>query len=124
MSDNISVLGAAAAVIIIIKRRRRRREQRSNRSIWCRQWLADRRSDRGIGYFIVKELMPAEAAGFHGFLRMTPEVFNELLEIINPRLQKIDTFMRDSISTHDILVATLRFLASGKVLLTLFNDVR
>jgi len=116
MCDNISVMAAAAAVLITIKRRRRRREQRAKRAIWCRQWLADRHSERGIQHFIRYELLPAGTSGFHGFLRMTPEIFNELLQIIEPQLRKADTFMRDSVSTHEMLVATLRFLASGKPL--------
>jgi len=35
--------------------------------------------------FIVNELMPVDAIGFHGFLRMPPEIFNEILEMISPR---------------------------------------
>jgi len=119
MSDNIGVLAAAAAVLIIIKRRRRRREERSLRTIWCRQyvpWLADRPTDRGMRHFIVNQLMPADAIGFHRFLRMSSEIFNELLEMISPRLQNVDTFMKNSIGPHEMLVATLRFLAYGKVL--------
>jgi len=41
-------------------------------------------------HFIVNDLMPADAIGFHGFLRMSPEIFNELLEMISPRLQNVD----------------------------------
>jgi len=67
-------------------------------------------------HFIVNELMPADAIGFHGFLRMSPEIFHELLEMISPRLQNVDTSTRDSIGPHEMLVATLQFLASGKVL--------
>jgi hypothetical protein len=65
MFNNTSVLAAAAAVLIVIKRRRQRREQRSKRIIWCRQWLADRQTIRGIGHFILNDLMPADAIGFH-----------------------------------------------------------
>jgi hypothetical protein len=81
MSDNISAMDVAAAVLIVIKRRRRRREQRSLHSMWCRQRLADRPTDRGMRHFIENELMPADAIGFHGFLRMPPEIFNELFKI-------------------------------------------
>jgi hypothetical protein len=49
-------------------------------------------------------------------LRMTADVFNEILETITPRLHNMDTFMRDCISTHEMLVSTLRFLASDEVL--------
>ena len=40
-------------------------------------------------------------------------LFNELLAKITPHISRKDTVMRDSISAHDRLCVTLRFLASG-----------
>jgi hypothetical protein len=101
MSDNISLLAAAAA-IIIIKRRRRRREQRSKRSLWCQQWLSERCSEKGVGNFVLNELLTGDIVGFKGFLRMTPDVFNELLAKIEPHIRRSDTIMRDSITPHAV----------------------
>ena len=46
--------------------------------------------------------------------RMDISLFDELLEKVKPHLTKKDTNMRDSISAHDKLCVTLRFLASGQ----------
>ena len=43
---------------------------------------------------------------------MDISLFDELLEKVKPHLTKKDTSMRDSISAHDKLCVTLRFLAS------------
>lgn len=45
---------------------------------------------------------------------MDTSLFDELLEKVKPHLTKKDTRMRDSISAHDKLCVTLRFLASGQ----------
>jgi hypothetical protein len=55
-----------------------------------------------------------DVVGFKGFLRMTPEVFNELLARIESHVQRSDTIMRDSITPHEMLVVTLRYLATGR----------
>jgi len=63
--------------------------------------------------FVDQELSE-DFAGFHGFLRMTSDVFNEILYSIAPNIQRQDTFMRESITPKEQLVVTLRYLASGE----------
>jgi hypothetical protein len=111
--DDFSLLNAAAAAAVIIIKRRRRRRQQQRRSLWMKPWLTERASVRGMSYFINHELAN-EVMDFHGFLRMTPSVFQELLECVAPRIAKADTFMRDSITAEEMLTCTLRYLASGK----------
>ena len=119
MSDNISVL-AAATVILIARRRRRRRlmekRKKKTKNIWSRQWLLERSSNRGIKTFVIDELELNDVVGFQGFLRMSPAMFNSLLERIEPVIRLQDTVMRESISPHEMLVVTLRFLATGSLL--------
>ena len=89
--DNKMILfSAAAAAIVIIRRRRRRRESLQGR-MWSREWLARRSSDRGIGNFVLNELMIPGAGGFHSFLRMTPDQFRELLHDVEPVIERSDT---------------------------------
>lgn len=45
---------------------------------------------------------------------MQVSLFDEILEKVKPYITKKDTTMRDSISAHDKLCVTLRFLASGE----------
>ena len=111
MEEDDFLFMAAAASVIIIRRRRRRRLQHQ-RSLWSRQWLIDRNSDRGILNFVEYELRD-DMCGFQGFLRMSSSEFNELLDAIAPETQKEDTMMRDCITPKEMLVVTLRYLASG-----------
>lgn len=59
-------------------------------------------------------LVTGDIVGFKGFLRMTPDVFNELLAKIDPHVRRCDTNMRDSVTPHEKLVVTLRYLATGR----------
>ena len=51
-------------------------------------------------------------ADFTIFLRMSEENYLELLSIMDPVLKKQDTVLRQSISSHERLTATLRFFAT------------
>jgi len=55
-----------------------------------------------------------DMCGFQGFLHMSSQEFNHLLLTITPKLQRTDTFMEDFISAKEMLVVTLRYLASGE----------
>ena len=44
---------------------------------------------------------------------MSEDNYLELLSILDPVLKKQDTVLRQSISSHERLTATLRFLATG-----------
>ncbi|CAN7987440.1 unnamed protein product, partial [Ixodes pacificus] len=57
---------------------------------------------------------------FRRYLRMTPEVFQRLADGIRVDVQKQDTVMRTAISAEDRLEMTLRFLASGDSLRSLY----
>ena len=46
--------------------------------------------------------------------RMDVHLFDELLEKVKPYISKENTMMRDSITAHDKLCVTLRFLACGE----------
>ncbi|XP_063794791.1 uncharacterized protein LOC134956748 [Pseudophryne corroboree] len=47
---------------------------------------------------------------------MDEEMFQELLRLVTPLIQKQDTNMRQAISVQDRLVATLRYVATGRSL--------
>ena len=114
MSDNNNILLLAVAAAIIIRRRRRRRAALVGR-VWSRKWLLLRTSDRGMHSFVMNELMVPDAGGFHSFLRMTPEQFLELLRHVEPLIQRSETVLRVNITAHEMVVLTLRYLASGNV---------
>ena len=91
-----------------------RRKMRSERSIWCRQWLL-RRDDLGAYNTLLSELKLEDQKSFLNFLRMSPGLFEGLLEKIRPLIQKEDTNYRKAISPGMRLAITLRYLATGKI---------
>jgi hypothetical protein len=44
---------------------------------------------------------------------MSEDVYTELYNLVSPFIKKKNTMMREAISPHDRLCATLRFLAAG-----------
>ena len=100
MADNITLL-AAASIIITIKKRRKQQHERRRGRLWCQQWLIKRRTEGGMKHFVLNEFVLSDTGGSHSFLRMSPSTYDELLRMIEPRITKNDTFMRDRITTHE-----------------------
>lgn len=90
------------------QRRRRRRRRRW----WVRPWIA-RRPAQGIYSNLMVELRAEDPASFVNYLRMPPEMFDELLTRLRPRLTKQATKFREPLDPGLKLALTLRHLASG-----------
>lgn len=90
-----------------IRRRRRRRRQ-----YWIRPWIG-RRVRFGLYDQLMVELRNEDSASFTNFLRMAPEMFDELLDRIGPRITKQHTTYRSPLDPGLKLALTLRHLASG-----------
>ena len=103
---------AAAVLIIAILRKRKQRKFRKKRSTWVKPWLL-RREKLGIYNTLVNELRLEEEADYKKFLRMTPEIFDELLSFIEVDITKQNTILRDSIPAKIKLAATIRYLSTG-----------
>ncbi len=68
-----------ANVVHLIQRRRRRRAPRGWR-VWVRQWLdVDRRLQYGHYHRLMYELRYEDPASYFNFLRVPPDMFDELL---------------------------------------------
>ena len=50
----------------------------------------------------------------HRYIRMSPERFEHLLQLVGPKITKQNTQFRTAISAEERLIVTLRFLASGE----------
>ena len=68
---------------------RRRRGQR--RRVWIRPWIGRRRQFGMYGQLLV-ELRNEDTASFINFMRMPPEMFDELLARVGPRITKQHTW--------------------------------
>ena len=86
-----------------IRRRRKRRE------VWVRS-LYDQ---------LLVELQNEDQRSFKNFMRMSPEMFDELLERVGPRITKQHTWYRKSLEPGLKLALTLHYLASGSTYSTM-----
>ena len=82
------------------------------RNHWVRPWIG-RRRQFGMYDQLMVELRNEDHASFTNFLRMPPEMFDELLARVIPRITKQYTFYRDPLEPGMKLALTLRHLASG-----------
>jgi hypothetical protein len=100
-------------IMKIIQRRRERREPRDRRC-WVRPWLGvQRRLQFGHYDSLMPELRREDPASFVNLMRMTPEMFDELVLRLSPRCTKKDTNFRKAISPGMKIAITLRHLATG-----------
>ena len=70
---------------------------------------------QGFGQYdsLLTELHREDQSGYKNYLRITPDLFKEMVEKLSPRLRKQSTFMREPIQVGLKLAVTLRFLATG-----------
>lgn len=106
MADRQKLALAAAAVLIIKKKKKR-----VIRKQWSKKWLLMRAKYTHVNLLNELKLEPED---WFNYLRMDEETYNELLKIVTPRIEKMDTRMRQAITAHERLSATLRFLATGR----------
>ena len=109
---------------LLIRRRRRRRRRRQRRRWWVRPWLAvPRRLRFGHYHRLMTELRLEDEQSFVNFMRMPPQMFDEIVARIGPRLQK-SNIHRQSLDPGMKIAITLRHLASGDKYPTLQYDFR
>ena len=97
--------------------------QARRRRIWCREWLL-RRSIHGDYHHLLQELHREDTRGFKNFLRIQPELFQEMVERLTPILAKRETRMRHPLPVGLKLAVTLRFLATGNTYTSLQYSFR
>lgn len=89
-----------------------RRNGRGQRRFWVRPWIG-RRRQFGLYDQLLVELRNEDQAAFKNFMRMPPDMFDELLNRVGPRVTKQNTTYRQAHDPGLKLALTLRHLASG-----------
>jgi len=75
---------------LLLVRRRRRKRQRRPKAFWMRPWLqAERRLLYGHYDRLMTELRREDQQSFFNFLRMPAEMFDELINRVGPRIQRL-----------------------------------
>ncbi|XP_050310828.1 putative nuclease HARBI1 [Anthonomus grandis grandis] len=95
----------AVAAVLAVKKKKK------NRTKWCKNWLLKRKTFSHIN--LLNELL-LEPGDWHNYLRMDEATYLELLQLVTPLIAKQNTHLREAISPHEKLTATLRFIATGR----------
>ena len=77
-----------------------------------RKWIR-RRETRGASALLLRELSVEDPQEYRLYLRLTPESFETLLNLIAHVIQRTDTKLRDAIPARVKVEVTLNFLATG-----------
>ena len=91
-------------------------KKKRNREIWTKEWVLNR-PQYGAYNSLMRELSISDARGFHNFIRMNAQTFEQLLTVVAPHIQRKDTVMRQAIPPAERLSLTLRYLATGNIVL-------
>lgn len=117
MLSETELCAVAIAVALSAKKRKKEQSSRKGRK-WAKQWFIDR--EKHTHETLLNELRVAEPNDFRNFLRMDGVLFDELLALLTPQIEKINTTMRDAIPASQRLSITLRYLATGNT----FEDLK
>lgn len=108
-----------AYVQALIKKRRR------HPRFWVRPWLtATRRLAHGHYHRLMQELRMEDTSSFVNFMRMEPQMFDELVARLSPRISRQDTNWRKALEPGLKVAIALRYLASGDRYSTLSYSFR
>lgn len=102
--DAIALVGLA----VVLNKKNKKQKKREK---WAKDWLLKRKTYSHVN--LLNELR-FEPLDFKNYLRMDEDTYRKLLSMVAPLIQKEDTIMRKSISPHERLSGTLRFLATGR----------
>ena len=100
-------LGVMALSRVLCKRKKKQ-------TSWTKNWLLNREQFSHMS--LLRELQENNPDDFRNYLRMTDPCFNHLLALVYPYIRKQDTCMRVAITPEQKLIATLRYLATGRSL--------
>jgi hypothetical protein len=74
--------------------------EKNKKKKWSNRWLTERNNYSFVN--LLKELQTKKPQDLHNYLRMN-NVFQNLLTLIRPRIERNKTFMRDAASAEENL---------------------
>lgn len=88
------------------------RPPRQRKRFWVKDWLLEREHLSHMQ--LIEKLRMSSTDDLKNYLRMGDVTFQKLLKLVKPFISKRNTRMRRAISAEERLIATLRFLATGR----------
>lgn len=92
------------------------RKRKRTRRCWVKNWVENRQV-HGAYHALMQELVCDDEQSFRNFLRIDISHFNMLKMKVSHLIEKQQTVLREPISGDERLAVTLRFLASGKLVI-------
>ncbi|CAH2013443.1 unnamed protein product [Acanthoscelides obtectus] len=86
--------------------------EKKEKRVWVKEWLQKREQFTHLR--LLKCIQSCEPLDVINYLRMDYEAFQELLMLVKPLIKKKNTLFREAVSVEERLLATLRFLATGR----------
>lgn len=96
----------AAGIFILLE------EEKKKKRVWVKKWLQKRQQYTHLR--LLKCIQSCEPLDVINYLRMGYDTFQELLALVRPLIEKENTLFREAVSVEERLLATLRFLATGR----------
>ena len=98
--------------LLAVRRKRKGSVKRKHR-FWVRE-LFQQRAEKGAFNTLIPELKLYDREFFYRYLRMSPERFENLLQMVGPSIKKKFCPSRLPISPSERLIVTIRYLATGE----------
>ena len=95
-----------------VRRRAIRRRRWAPRTVWVRPWLL-RRPLLGHYENLIQELNREDVRGYKQYMRVSPELFMDILHRVGPSITKRHTNFRAPLEPGLKIAVTLRYLATG-----------
>ena len=105
---------SAIITVLLLQEEEESKICKKKRDVWVKTWLKNKEKFSHMS--LLKELQENNPDDFRNYLRMTDDAFRVLLALVSPKIAKKDTVMRKSIPAEERLIATLRYLATGRSL--------
>ncbi|CAH2009731.1 unnamed protein product [Acanthoscelides obtectus] len=105
LSKKLKVALAVGTIILLESEKKKKR-------VWVKEWLQKREQFTHLR--LLKCIQSCEPLDVINYLRMDYDAFQELLMLVKPLIEKKNTLFREAVSVEERLLATLRFLATGR----------
>ena len=101
---------AAIVALLLVKKNKEKRK----RFVWVKPWL-ERSTNLGLYETLVQELRFEDESEYKKLPRMTPQDFDEILELMQGDISETKINIPDSIPANIKLAAIIRFLATDDI---------